>query len=104
MVGIILALVFRAIFIALGYQLIENFSFVFYVFGAFLVYTAVRLAIESGSDEEEEYQENGAVRTLRRVLPIGPEYVGADLTTRVSGRRLFTPTVVVIASMPPRMW
>jgi tellurite resistance protein TerC len=98
-IGIVISMLLRAVFIAAGSAAVNAASWVFYIFGAFLVYTAVRLAIESGSDEEEEYQENSAVRTLRRVLPIGPEYVGADLTTRVSGRRMFTPTVVVIAAI-----
>ena len=61
MVGIILALIFRGIFIALGYQLIENFSWVFYAFGAFLVYTAYGLVKSYRTHEHEHPEENRVV-------------------------------------------
>ena len=61
MVGIILALVFRAIFIALGYQLINNFSWIFYIFGAFLVYTAYSLVQNYRSNEDEHPEDNRVV-------------------------------------------
>jgi tellurite resistance protein TerC len=97
-IGIVISMLLRAVFIAAGAAAIAAASWVFYLFGAFLVYTAVRLAVEQ-DEEGEEYQENAAVRGLRRVLPIAPDYVGRSLTTTVAGRRSMTPMVVVIAAI-----
>jgi tellurite resistance protein TerC len=97
-IGIVLSMLLRAVFIAAGAAAIAAASWVFYIFGAFLVYTAVRLAFES-AEEEAEYQENVAVRLVRKVLPLAPEYAGASLTVREGRRRLFTPLVVVIAAI-----
>ncbi|RJK93741.1 TerC family protein [Vallicoccus soli] len=96
-VGILLALVFRGIFIALGAAAIESFSWVFYLFGAFLIYTAVNLA--RGHEEDEEFKENAVLRLVRRVLPTTDEYHGASLTTRVDGRRFVTPMLVVMVAI-----
>jgi tellurite resistance protein TerC len=97
-IGIVVSMLMRAVFIAAGAAAIAAASWVFYIFGAFLIYTAVKLAIEK-DDEQEEYQENAVVRGLRRVLPIAPDYVGNALTTRTAGRRMVTPMVVVIAAI-----
>src|SRR3954454_8258369 len=97
-IGIVLSMLLRAVFIAAGAAAIAAASWVFYIFGAFLIYTAVKLAVEGG-DEGDEYQENAMVRGLRRVLPITPDYVGKSLTTRPAGRRMVTPMVVVIAAI-----
>ena len=97
-IGIVLSMLLRAVFIAAGAAAIAAASWVFYIFGAFLVYTAIRLAFES-AEEEAEYQENAVVRLVRKVLPLTPDYVGADLTVREGRRRLFTPLVVVIAAI-----
>ncbi|HEY4631891.1 MAG TPA: TerC family protein, partial [Blastococcus sp.] len=69
-----------------------------YFFGAFLIYTAVKLAME-GQDEEAEFNENAVVRGLRRVLPLSAEYSGSALSVRESRRRLVTPLVIVIAAI-----
>jgi len=98
MVGIVLALIFRAIFIALGYQLIENFSWVFYIFGAFLVLTAINLWREAG-DPEGGYDEPRPVRWARRHLPFSESWNGARLTVRENGSRLFTPMFLVILTL-----
>jgi TerC family integral membrane protein len=97
-IGIVISMLLRAVFIAAGAAAIAAASWVFYIFGAFLIYTAVKLAVEDG-EEDEEYQENAMVRGLRRVLPITPDYVGNSLTTRTAGRRMVTPMVVVIAAI-----
>ena len=68
MVGIIIALILRGIFILLGAAVIERFIWVFYLFGAFLVYTAINLVRHR--DEDEEYEENAFIRRMRKVLPI----------------------------------
>ncbi len=98
MIGILLALVMRGIFIAVGAAAITRFSWVFYLFGAFLIYTAWKLATSHGG-EEEEFQENAVIRFVRRLLPTTSEYAGARLTTRVDGQRLFTPMLIVMVAI-----
>ncbi|PFG43113.1 tellurite resistance protein TerC [Isoptericola jiangsuensis] len=97
MVGIIIALVLRGAFILAGAALIEQFTWIFYFFGAFLVYTAIKLV--SGGDEDEEFKENVAIRGLRRVLPVSDGYDGAKIRTVVDGRRLWTPMLVVFVAI-----
>jgi tellurite resistance protein TerC len=99
MVGIILALVFRGIFIALGYQLIENFSWVFYAFGAFLVYTAVSLVRSYRSHEDEHPENNRVVRFSRDHLNVGDEYRGLKLWYRKNGSRVVSPMLIVIIAL-----
>jgi tellurite resistance protein TerC len=98
LVGIVLALVLRGIFIAVGAAAINQFSWVFYIFGAFLVITAVNLARESGEDEGG-YDEPRLVRWARRRLPFSEEWNGARLTIREQGKRLFTPMFVVVLTL-----
>lgn len=97
MVGIVIALVLRGIFILLGAQLIENFSWIFYIFGAFLVYTAVRQAFESHEDMEET--ESGVIRFLRRRIPISNHFDGGKLRTVIDGKKVFTPILVVFIAI-----
>ena len=97
MVGIIIALVLRGIFILLGAQLIENFSWIFYLFGAFLVYTAVRQAFENHEDMEQT--ESGVIRFLRKRIPITRHFDGAKLRTVVDGKKIFTPILVVFIAI-----
>lgn len=98
MIGIIIALVLRAVLIVLGAAAIERFSWVFYIFGAFLIYTAIRL-VSGGHADEEEFKENALITLLRRFLPLHDEYDGARIRTVVDGRKLFTPMVVVILAL-----
>ena len=97
MVGIILALVFRGIFILLGAVIIEQFSWVFYLFGAFLLYTAFNQAFTDHDDEEET--ENKLIAFLRRRISITDEYEGAKLKTMVDGKKVFTPILVVFIAL-----
>ncbi|HEY0259868.1 MAG TPA: TerC family protein, partial [Lacisediminihabitans sp.] len=97
MVGIIIALVLRGIFILLGASLIENFSWIFYIFGAFLLYTAIQQTFQNS--EEMDQKENGVIRLLRRRIPIAGEFDGSKLRTVVDGRRIFTPIIVVFISI-----
>jgi tellurite resistance protein TerC len=98
LVGVILALVMRGIFIALGAAAIKEFSWVFYIFGAFLVVTAVRLAMHK-EDDDADYKENAVLRFLKRRLPATDEYHGVKLLVRENGRRLMTPMLVVIVAL-----
>ncbi|MDO7883338.1 TerC family protein [Salinibacterium soli] len=97
MVGILIALVLRGVFILLGAQLIENFSWIFYLFGAFLLYTAIRQAFEKHDDMEET--ENGVIRFLRKRIAISDTYDGAKLRTVIDGRKVFTPILVVFIAL-----
>jgi tellurite resistance protein TerC len=99
MVGIILALVFRGIFIALGYQLIENFSWVFYAFGAFLVYTAYTLVKNYRSHEDEHPEDNRVVKFAQSHLNVGEEYRGLKLWYRENGTRVVSPMLIVIIAL-----
>jgi tellurite resistance protein TerC len=96
--GIIIALVLRGIFIALGAAVIASFSWVFYIFGFFLILTAVRLATH-GEDTDEEYKENVVVRFVARLVPVSQEFEGTKMRTVVAGRRMFTPMLVVLIAI-----
>ncbi|GAA1435671.1 TerC family protein [Microlunatus lacustris] len=95
--GIVLALIMRAIFIAVGAALLNAFSVVFLLFGLLLVFTAVQLFRHR--DEDPDIEDNGVVKAARRLLPITDDYVGGKLTTRVDGRRLFTPLFLVLIAI-----
>jgi tellurite resistance protein TerC len=99
MVGIILALVFRGVFIALGYQLIENFSWVFYAFGAFLVYTAISLVKSYRSHDEEHPEDNRVVKFAQKHMNVGDEYHGLKLWYRKNGVRFVSPMLIVIIAL-----
>jgi tellurite resistance protein TerC len=97
MVGIIIALVLRGIFILLGAAVIERFIWVFYIFGAFLVYTAINLVRHRGDDED--YEENAFIRRMRRVLPMTDDFQGAKVRVTENGKKLWTPMVIVFLAL-----
>lgn len=97
MVGIIIALILRGIFILLGAALISNFSWIFYIFGAFLLWTAYHQAKDSG--EEEEDKENKLISKLRGVLPMSEHYDGGKIRTVVDGKKVFTPMLIVFVTI-----
>ena len=100
MVGIIFALVFRGIFIVLGASLIAAFSWIFYFFGAFLLYTAIRQAFQKEDESDDTADAEGpVVRYLKHHLRIGNEFNGNKLHTVVDGRRVLTPLVLVFISL-----
>ncbi|HSE70469.1 MAG TPA: TerC family protein [Nocardioidaceae bacterium] len=98
MIGIVLALIMRAIFIVVGAAAINEFSWVFYIFGAFLIYTAAKLAKEGGEDEEE-YEENKLIKFVEKRFPATSEYHGTKLFTKENGKRLITPMFLVILTL-----
>ncbi|MEV6412933.1 TerC family protein [Kribbella sp. NPDC051718] len=98
LVGIILALFFRGIFIAVGAAAINEFSWVFYLFGAFLVYTAIHLA-KQGENDDEDYKENAVIRFAKKRLNATDEYNGVKLTVKQNGKRLVTPMAIVIIAL-----
>ena len=97
LVGIILALIFRGIFIALGAVAINQFSWIFYVFGAFLVYTAVNLIRDTDHDDDGD---NFVVRFARRRLSMTDRWdKGLKLWIKEDGKRLMTPMFLVIVAL-----
>ncbi|MEO5535927.1 MAG: TerC family protein [Pseudolysinimonas sp.] len=97
MVGIIIALVLRGIFILLGAALIENFSWIFYLFGLFLIYTAANQAFTGHDDETAN--ENRLIGFLRKRVAITDRFEGAKLRTTVDSRRVFTPVLIVLIAL-----
>jgi tellurite resistance protein TerC len=98
LVGIILALVFRGLFIAAGAAVIDAFSWVFYLFGAFLVWTAWRVGREGESDDDD-YKAPLVLRLVQRWFPATEQYHGVKLTVVEGGRRLITPMFVVLVAL-----
>lgn len=96
MIGIILALVFRGIFILIGAQLIENFSWIFYLFGAFLIYTAITQAF---GGEHGDQTDTALIRFAKRHLSVTDEYDGGKLRTTVNGQKMFTPILIVLIAI-----
>jgi tellurite resistance protein TerC len=102
MVGIMLALVFRGIFIALGAAAINRFSWIFFLFGAFLIYTAAKLVIDyrNHDDSDDEVPpDNAAMRFVKRRFKSVDEYHGTRLTVNLEGVRYITPMLFVIVAL-----
>jgi tellurite resistance protein TerC len=95
--GILIALVLRVIFIALGATLLSAFSFMFLIFGLLLVYTAVQLFRHR--EEDPSVEDNVLVRASRRVLPVTDEYDDGKLVTKIDGRRMVTPLFIVLIAI-----
>ena len=95
--GIVMALILRAIFIALGAALLELFSFMFLIFGLVLIVTAVQLYRHRNVDPD--VQDNGLVRLARRALTVTPDYEGGRMFTRSGGRRAVTPLFIVLLAI-----
>ncbi|MDQ6641382.1 MAG: TerC family protein [Actinomycetota bacterium] len=98
MVGIVLALVMRGIFIGVGAAAIDSFSWIFYAFGLFLLLTAWKLAREGGQDEED-YEENRLDAWTSRHLPATEEWNRNKIFARVGGRRVLTPMFLVVLTL-----
>ncbi|MEV7804632.1 TerC family protein [Microbispora sp. NPDC088329] len=98
LVGIVLALVMRGIFIAVGAAALSRFGWLLYAFGVFLIYTAYTL-IRDHNKDDEEFNENILLRWARRVFPTTPDYVGSRVTVRVDGKRMVTPMLIVMIAI-----
>ncbi|TDD40481.1 TerC family protein [Actinomadura sp. KC06] len=95
MAGIVIALVLRGIFIAVGAAAISTFTWVFFIFGAFLIWTAIGLV----RGDDDEFEENRLLRWAKRVIPTSDEYDGSRFTTRRNGRRYLTPMAIVMIAI-----
>ncbi|WP_173869111.1 TerC family protein [Streptomyces albus subsp. chlorinus] len=99
MVGVLIALVLRGIFIAAGAAIISTFSWVFFLFGAFLIWTAWKLIQEARADEEEDFEENRLLKSIERRFPSTDKYHGTKLTILENGKRLMTPMLIVMLAI-----
>lgn len=100
LIGIALALLFRGIFIGLGAALISAASWVFYLFGAFLLYTAVKLIVEEvRGAEETPVDEMLVVRMARKLIPVSSNFDGDKLITRQGAKRMVTPLMIALISI-----
>lgn len=98
--GVVLALVLRGLFIAAGAAALAAFTWVFYLFGAFLLWTAFSVAREGGAEEGEvEYHENPLMRVVRRFIPATDDYRGGFVVVREHGRRMVTPLLLVMIAI-----
>ncbi|WP_027499460.1 TerC family protein [Rhodococcus sp. UNC363MFTsu5.1] len=100
LIGIVMALVMRGAFIAVGAAAINAYSWVFYLFGLFLVYTAYKLIKEAGHEAEvEEERESKIIAIAKRFLPTTEEFDGDRLTTKIDGKRLVTPLFLALVAI-----
>ncbi|MBD0738764.1 TerC family protein [Streptomyces sp. CBMA29] len=100
LVGVLIALVLRAVFIAGGAAIIASFSWVFYIFGAFLIWTAWKLIQDARSDDEdEEFEENRLLKAVEKRVPSTDKYHGTRLFITENGKRLMTPMLVVMLAI-----
>ncbi|GAB3971624.1 TerC family protein [Actinoallomurus acanthiterrae] len=97
LIGIMIALLMRGIFIAVGAAALARFEWLFYIFGAFLIWTAYGLV--RGEPDEDEYEENILVRWICRVVPTTEDYHEHRLTVRIDGKRLITPMLIVMVAI-----
>ena len=103
LVGIVIALIMRGIFIGLGAAFIENFSWAFYFFGAFLIFTAIKLIKDTIEElrphQVGEEEEMAFMRWVRSWLPSTSEYHGTKLSIVENGKRLVTPLMLVMIAI-----
>jgi len=97
MVGVIMSLVLRGAFILIGAAIIENFSAVFYLFGAFLLYTAYHQSFRSSEDDEQT--ESRLIKWLKNRLKFSETFDGAKIRTTENGHRVFTPMLMVFVTI-----
>ncbi|MEV4195525.1 TerC family protein [Streptomyces toxytricini] len=100
LVGVLIALVLRAVFIAAGAAIIASFSWVFYLFGAFLIFTAWKLIQEARADEEEEeFEENRLLKSIEKKFGVADRYHGTKLSVISNGKRVLTPLMIVMLAI-----
>ncbi|MBB3751312.1 tellurite resistance protein TerC [Mycolicibacterium sp. BK634] len=100
LIGIVMALIMRAGFIAVGAAAISTFSWVFYLFGIFLVLTAVKLAKEAGHEKEvEEKRDSRIIALVRRFVPTTDDYDGDRFLSKLDGKRVVTPMLLALIAI-----
>ena len=99
LVGIVIALVMRGAFIAVGAAAINALSWIFYLFAAFLIYTAVNMVRQGMGGEDEEWKEPRVVGWVRKLFPVTDEYHGSRTTVKLDGKRWVTPMLIVMIAI-----
>ena len=97
-IGIMLAFVLRAVAITVGVAAIHAFGWIFYLFGAFLIYTAWKV-LTTGNQEDQKFTENIVLRALRAVLPVTGDYHGSRLLLRLGRKVWVTPLLLVVIAI-----
>jgi tellurite resistance protein TerC len=97
--GITFALALRTVFIFVGAAAIANFSWVFYLFGAILIYTAWLQARSGGHEDEDDYKENAVLRFARKRLRTTEEYHSDRMTVVLDGKRFLTPLAIALIAI-----
>lgn len=98
LIGILIALVLRTGFIIAGAAVISRFQWVFFIFGAFLIYTAWKLAFQK-KDDDDEFKENKLIKWTRKAMPVTDEYHGSKSFIRLHGKRFVTPMFIVMIAI-----
>lgn len=98
MLGIIVALILRAAFIIVGASLVENFTWLFYIFGGFLFWVAIQQVRSAGGHDDDD-DGHPLIRRLQHSLKVSPEWDGTKWRTRVNGQKMFTPVFLVFLSL-----
>ena len=96
--GIIGAVTLRGAMISAGAVLVHQFHWILYVFGAFLLLTAVKLFFEK-EDEAPDLEKNLGVRMARALFPVSPDYVGSNFFTRINGKLAITPLMLALITI-----
>jgi tellurite resistance protein TerC len=99
LIGVVITLGLRIPLILAGSAVVERFGWVFYLFGVFLVYTAIKLLVDGGAEQADDATEGRGIRLMRRLLPISDEYNGARLTVKQGNRVRFTPLMIVVCAL-----
>jgi tellurite resistance protein TerC len=92
--GVLSALILRGMMIGLGSVLIEDFHWILYIFGAFLIFTGIRMGLQQ--DERVEPNNNPVVKLVRRMMPVTEQYEGGKFVVRRDGRSFLTPLMLVL--------
>ena len=95
LIGILMAILFRMVFIAVGIELVNRFEWVLYIFGAILIYTGISI-FRAKAEEEKNFEENRVYKLLKRILPITPNDGGGKWVIRKDGKRYYTSLFVVV--------
>ncbi len=95
--GILGALVMRAIFIAAGITLIEKFHWIIYIFGAFLIFTGIKMLRQK--DKKIEPERNPVIRAFRKLFAVSPDYLGSSFFSKINGKHMATPLFVVLLTI-----
>lgn len=95
LIGILMAIVFRVIFITVGVALVDRFEWILYIFGGFLIYTGIRMFV-AGDDDEFDPKKSGVYRFLKRIIPLVPHDGDGKLAVRENGKKYYTILFVVV--------